>query len=171
MELIKPREEYLLSYYKALQITYENTLHKYIIHDPKEYDIWKDTIFTDYENSEKGINLPKGFIPSVTYWLVDNGEYIGTVNIRLSLTDALRYFGGNVGFIVREDMRGRGYGKAISKMGIEKAREILKCPVLVTCFKDNFAATKNVEKCGIISKTEEVITEAGKTGLAVKYWM
>lgn len=171
MEFIKPCKQYLDSYYKAMQETYAETLHKYIIHNPEEYENWKDTIFTDYENNEKGINLPKGFIPSATFWLVDNGEYIGTANIRLGLTDALKYFGGNVGFIVKKSARGRGYGEIIAKLSIEKARELLGCPVLVTCFKDNLAATKNVEKCGVISKSEEVITEAGKTGMAVKYWL
>ncbi len=171
MELVSPSEKYLNSYYSAMQETYAETLHKYIIHDPNEYNAWKNTIFTDYENSAKGINLPKGFIPSVTFWLVEGDEYIGTVNIRLGLTDALRYFGGNVGFIIKKSARGKGYGEAIARLAIDKARELLKTPVLVTCFKDNVAATKNVEKCGVISKSEEIITEAGKTGMAVKYWM
>lgn len=47
-------------------------------------------------NNEKGINLPTGWVPDSTYWLInEENRILGVVNIRHELTDFLLTRGGH----------------------------------------------------------------------------
>ena len=41
----------------------------------------------------KGINLPEGWVPGSTYWLVRDGRVLGVSNLRHELTEFLRHEG------------------------------------------------------------------------------
>ena len=147
MELIKPCEEYLDSYYKGCTETWGHVHDSYILHNPKEYDEWKTHIFKDYENQELGINLPDGFVPNATFWLVkrDTGKYLGTVNIRLKLTDKLVEYGGNLGVVLTMSERGKNLGAEITKLAVEKMKEMNISPIVITCEESNTPSWKILE--------------------------
>lgn len=140
MLLLKPSEEYLESYYQGCLETWGHAYDDYIIHDPREYPIWKNEIFRRYVELEKGIGLPEGFVPSVTYWAVVGGEYAGTVNIRPKLNDGLREFGGHVGFIIRKSMRGKGYCRKIIKLALQECRKLVSEDIILCCDTSNVRA-------------------------------
>lgn len=58
-------------------------------------------------------NTLKSGKESVTFFAIDNisGEMVGNVNVRLSGKQAEEY--GNIGYMVRPDLRGRGIGKTL----------------------------------------------------------
>lgn len=86
--------------------------------------------------------------PFYTYWLIDNGSYVGSANLRLTLTEAQRKCGGNIAYEIRPEMRLRGYGTVIlSKMLEEAAKKGLENAVL-TCEADNISAVNTIENCG-----------------------
>lgn len=109
IEVIKPCKEYLESYYEACVETKGHLEDNYIMHDPDKYDEWKNSIFEEYDNEEHGIDLPKGFLPSTTRWIVEDGKYIGTINVRKKANDVLMNWGGTFGYAIRLSAREHGY--------------------------------------------------------------
>jgi predicted acetyltransferase len=78
-------------------------------------------------DSENGENLPEGWVPDSTYWLVtEDQQIVGAVNIRHTLTDKLLNSGGHIGYGIRPSERRKGYGEAagIGFGESEKSRNI-----------------------------------------------
>ena len=74
--------------------------------------------FDAYVEIEKshalGENLPAGYVPETTYWLVDASESIGRVSIRHRLTAHLREIGGLIGYDIRPSKRNVAMGPNFS---------------------------------------------------------
>ena len=145
MEIIKPEEKYLQSYYEACLETWGHVHDNYIIHNPKEFDDWKNHIFQDYKNYAIGKNLPDGFVPSETYWIIENEEYIGTINVRLRLNEHLAKYGGHAGILIRLSKRKMGFGTKGIGFAIKRAKELNINPLLLTCEDSNNASKKLLE--------------------------
>ncbi len=123
--------------------------------------------FTDYR---QGLNLPDGWVPDSTYWLVDNNKTIlGRVSIRHRLTEKLTHRGGHIGYYIRPSARCRGYGMLICKLGLEKARGLGIRRVLITCDKNNIGSNKIIQKNGGILENE-VWDEEDKE-MVCRYWI
>lgn len=144
--LIRPEKRYLLSYLEGCKESFSSIHDRYIIHDPGRFEIWKDTIFIQYQKSEAGIDLPPGFVPSITFWLVNDNDFIGCVNLRLRLTPELTEYGGHLGCFIRAGMRHRGYGTLAFKLALKEARRHRISPVLLTCTGSNVASYRQLEK-------------------------
>ena len=108
--------------------------------------------FDAYVEKEKshalGKNLPEGYVPETTYWLVDGGEFIGRVSIRHRFTEHLRQIGGLIGYDIRPSKRKQGYGAKILALALPRAKEIGLHKVLVTCDATNVGSRKIIEKNG-----------------------
>ena len=63
-------------------------------------------------NEEKGIGLKEGYVPVSMLWLVDEGEFIGSVAIRHQLSDRLMKMGGNIGYSIRPSKRKMGFARS-----------------------------------------------------------
>ncbi len=116
-----------------------------------------------------GEDLPEGFVPSTTYWLMEDGEYIGHVNIRHRLTPALERLGAHIGYAIRPSWRGKGYGTQMLRMALEKARSLGVERVLITCDKDNIASRKVIEKNGGVFRDE--IEVEGRSTPTLRFWI
>ena len=147
-KLVTPDEEYLQSYLEVCRDFKAQGITLYSLHDPEKFGEWRHTIFQKFENQRLGINLPNGFVPASTFWSVENGELIGIGNIRHRLTENLERFGGHIGYMIRRDKWGQGYGTAQLALLLEKAAKLgLEC-VLITCDEDNIASARVMEKNG-----------------------
>lgn len=123
-----------------------------------------------FAHYRKGLNLPSGYVPDSTYWLMDdNGTILGRVSIRHKLTEKLMQRGGHIGYYIRPSARRKGYGTLICKLGLEKARELGIKRVLITCAKDNIASNRIIEKNGGILENE-VWDEQDKE-MVRRYWI
>ena len=172
MEIITPCKEYLNSYYEGCLETWGHVFDDYIIHDPKKFDEWKDTIFQDYYNNENGINLPTGFLPSITKWIIDDGKYIGTLNIRPQLNDALRTFGGSLGIFIRLSERKKGYAKKALEMTCQEMVKMNISPILLTCATSNTNILKTMKHISGIEKEEiDTVIYKDKPTEIVRFWM
>lgn len=172
MEFIEPTEKYIESYYKGCVEMWNHIHDNYMIHNPKDYDIWKNTIIQDFNNYKQGINLPKGFVPSVTYWLISNNEYIGTVNIRLKLNDKLAHYGGHIGVAIRPSKQKGIYGLKTVLWAYNKAKELGISPILATCYKSNKASLRLLKsRFSPYYKTEEdILVVDGVLHEIVRFW-
>ena len=96
-------------------------------------------------------------VPSTTFWLYVDGVPVGFGNLRHFLTEALSKAGGNIGYGIAPQFRGKGYGNILLKLLLQKARKIGLEKVLVTIHLDNIPSQKvALANGGVISeKTEE----------------
>ncbi len=160
LRLVKPCEEYLYSYLEAcreFRALHNRTLA--FVHDPDAFDDWKHTIFSKYADAERGIGLREGWVPSTTFWSVDESGYVGTGSIRHRLTAALEVFGGHIGYSIRPGRWNQGYGTAQLRLLLREARKLGIDPALITCDLNNPASARVMLKNGgtLIDTTERVI--------------
>lgn len=96
-------------------------------------------------------------VPSTTFWLYVDGVPVGFGNLRHFLTEALSKAGGNIGYGIAPQFRGKGYGNILLKLLLQEARKIGLEKVLVTIHLDNIPSQKvALANGGVISeKTEE----------------
>lgn len=146
IKLVKPCEKYLESYLEACREFKETNITGVHYHDSDKFEEWKDTIFQRYDDNANGINLPEGYVPMTTYWLVDSKNYIGSGRIRHCLSESLKKYGGHIGYFIRKKYWGKGYGTLQLKLLLEKAKELGIEKVLVTCDVDNIASSRVMEK-------------------------
>jgi predicted acetyltransferase len=111
----------------------------------------------------RGIGLPRGFVPHSTFWLIENdSDVVGVVNIRHSLTPALRKEGGNIGYGIRPCARSRGLGKLILARSLDEAKRLGSSEVLLTCAKDNIASAQVILANGGVLESEEYLEQRGE---------
>ncbi len=129
--------------------------------DYRHYDSYKDEI--------ESLEHRNGLVPDVTYFCYDDElqEFIGAVNIRLTLSNYLYNYGGHVGDGLAPKHRGKGLGYELVRLAIEKCKEHgIKRPLFV-CDKKNVASAKTIERNGGIFENE--IELDGK--VMQRYWV
>ncbi|MEH6850138.1 GNAT family N-acetyltransferase, partial [Bacillus pseudomycoides] len=82
VSLVKPtlelQNEYI-SFYQEWKDSCENMVPWVISKDPSDFHKMVQFLI----DSEKGVNLPKGWVPDSTYWLITEQKIVvGAVNIR-----------------------------------------------------------------------------------------
>jgi predicted acetyltransferase len=106
---------------------------------------------------------PSGWVPYTLKWIVQDGEYLGRISLRHSLTPQLLTWGGHIGYGVRPAARGRGVATAALAQTLPIAARMGIDPVLVTCDVDNEASRRTIERnSGVYEDTRE-----GK----LRYWV
>lgn len=170
-KLIRPSIEYKDDYLKALREYHAEGRYTY-------QDI--DRLNADFESFINELKAEKGYphqpyqdwvdpVSETIVWLVKDGTYIGTVDIRHRLNWHLEKWGGHVHFNIRPSLRGKGYGIKILKkampiinyLGIDKA--------LITIDPKDKAAIRIVESCG--AEFEDETTATDRFPAMRRYWL
>lgn len=144
MQLIKPTKKYEKSWHEAMA--------EFRAEGRKGFWNWEkeplnlDEYIKLTRDNEKGESLPKDWVPATTYWLIDNGQFVGHTNIRHRLNDYLAKIGGNIGYYIPPSARNKGYGTKILELALIKAKKLGLQKVLVTCDESNIASKKIIEK-------------------------
>ena len=128
---------------------------------------WPQTVQL-FEDWERGLNLPVGYVPACT-WAADvDGELVGRTSIRLALTDFLATRGGHIGYAVRPEYRRRGYATEILRQSITAAHARGINRILITCDDSNVASATVIEHCG---GELETIVDDPIEGRYRRYWI
>lgn len=174
MELVEPSVKYKVSYIEAVKEFQAD--HSFPLMERRydklslpELDSTFETYVEKIRAEARGENLPEGWVPATTYWLVDGDEFIGRVNIRHQLTPHLEQIGGHIGYDIRPSKWGKGYGSSILKLVLPKAKELGLDRVLLTCDATNTGSRKIIEKNGGVfeSRVPNPQTDVDK----LRYWI
>jgi predicted acetyltransferase len=123
---------------------------------------------------ERGQNLPEGWVPMSTRWLIDEsngvpGRLVGEARIRHGLSPSLEIEGGHVGYFIHPNFRGRGYGKAILRLALRELAALGIARVLVTCNADNQRSRRVIEGAGGLFDRYTVSPKSGKQ--VMRFWI
>lgn len=107
------------------------------------YEDYIETILPTLISYEHPVNMPNWFVPETYYYLWDQDCLIGEFRIRHYLTETLREGAGYIGYSIKKDKRGKGYGTEGLKLTIDKAKSIiLEEEIYLRVNKDNIASQK-----------------------------
>ena len=113
------------------------------------YDEYVEKVLPTLISYEHPVGMPDWFVPESFYYLWDGDRLVGEFRIRHYLTEALRDGAGHIGYSIRKDARGRGYGTAGLKLTLELAKEIVaEDEIYLRVNKDNIASQKVMLKNG-----------------------
>lgn len=130
----KSFENYVLSYKEANDeyyfIKYKKALENF------------DEYLRELHNHSKGIDVPRDWVATSTFWLIDNDEVVGVLRVRHQEIECA----GHIGYDISPCYRNKGYGTEILKLALEKAVEIGIKEAIVTCSMENTASRKIIEK-------------------------
>lgn len=165
MQLVKPTKKYEKSWHEALAEFREEGRKGFWNWEKEPHDLNEYIKLT--RDNEEGESLPKDWVPATTYWLIDEGKFVGHTNIRHELNDYLAKIGGNIGYYIRPSARNKGYGTKILELALLKAKKLGLQKVLVTCDESNIASKKIIEKNK--GQFQDKVASEGEPKL--RYWI
>ncbi len=113
------------------------------------YDEYINKVLPELFSYEHPVGMPDWFVPEVYYYLWDDDCLVGEFRIRHHLTEALKKGSGNIGYSIRKDKRGKGYGTAGLELTIQVAKNIVpEEEIYLRVNKDNIASQKVMLKNG-----------------------
>lgn len=113
--------------------------------------------------------INSNYSSQITFGVFDDEKLVGGFVLRHTLKGALINHGGNIGYLVRPSERKKGYGKALLKLALEKAKDIGLKKVLITCRNDNIGSIKVIESNYGIYENDYYDENSGKTYR--RYWI
>lgn len=109
------------------------------------FDEYQATVLPELLMHENPINMPEWFVPETFYYLWDDDTLVGEYRIRHYLTDALKTGAGHIGYSIKKDFRGRGYGTKGLALALELARKIVpEDEIYLRVLKDNIPSFKAI---------------------------
>src|SRR5687767_14152552 len=117
-----------------------------------EWDISPDAFAARFDDMLREIaaakdpsTAPPGVLPYEDFWLMEGDIWIGLLTLRSEINEQFLHSGGHIGYVIRPTKRGQGYGTALLRLGLDKARERGLSRVLITCDETNTASRKIIE--------------------------
>jgi len=151
LQLVLPDKKYEASYRDYV----------YELGDEERYPFPLDFEHADFqkllsrlEEFRTGKNIPEGFVPSTTYWLVRGSDLVGVSSLRHYLNDRIRHVGGHIGLGIRPSLRGQGLGKTLLQLTISEARRRGIDVVHIHCHKHNQPSARMIIGVGGVIDSE-----------------
>lgn len=97
-----------------------------------------------------------GLVPDSTFFALDveRDIFVGAVNIRHRLNEALLKNGGHIGDGIRPSERRKGYATEMIRLALDECRKLGIKRVLMVCNKDNIGSAKSIINNGGILENE-----------------
>ncbi|UOQ86625.1 GNAT family N-acetyltransferase [Gracilibacillus salinarum] len=146
LQLVKPDKNWY-SAYQSFYFEWDESKEKMIPWVIAQFPDDIDKLLAFYDDHHSG-NIPQNWVPDTTYWLVDEANVIGVVNIRHYLNDFLLESGGHIGYGIRPSERRKGYATIMLQLALKKAKELGIKETLVTCDAENVASKKVILRNG-----------------------
>ncbi|WP_251067033.1 GNAT family N-acetyltransferase [Streptomyces sp. ISL-36] len=119
------------------------------------------------EQSDRTRPLAEGWVHATHWWIVEDGQYVGAIDLRHELNDFLLRAGGHIGYSIRPSARRRGLATWALGAVLPEARALGLDRLLVTCDDDNIASARTIERNGgVLEDVRET-----EIGLKRRYWI
>ncbi|QTD41476.1 GNAT family N-acetyltransferase [Sporosarcina sp. Te-1] len=128
--------------------------------------------FKDYVQqcllAEKGLGIPKDWLPYSTYWLIENKRILGASILRHGLNKCLSNSEGHISLGIRPSDRGSGYGAVFLSLALAELKKLGVGKALVVCEEGNIPSEKTILRVGGIRDIDYI--ERDGTVLQ-RYWI
>ena len=129
----------------------------------------------DYKNFDyylENLELTKetdGLVPDSTFFGLDTDRniFVGAVNIRHYLNEALLLDGGHIGDGVRPSERRKGFATEMIRLALEECKKLGISKVLMVCDKDNIGSAKSILNNNGILENEILVDGV----IEQRYWI
>lgn len=94
-------------------------------------------------DASDGIGLPEGYVPETFYFLWDDDNIIGQFRLRHYLCESLRTGAGHIGYFIKNEYRGKGFGSEGLRLLLQIAKDIIpEDEIYLRVNRDNPASLK-----------------------------
>lgn len=125
---------------------------------------FSDWVSRMHRNAQEG---DETFGKSLMLLCMEKNRLIGLLSNRYDLPKELTKKIGDIGYGVCPSERRKGYATNMLRHALGVCRDMGKREVVVGCYKDNFASTKTILKCGGVFLNET----AHENGKASRYYV
>lgn len=125
---------------------------------PSEYGFHNDVNGMSFDDFKRwlelqhawslGERLPDGYVKQWTYWLIVDEKPVGYGKLRERTTETSKAVGGNIGYAIDPDVRGKGYGNKLFELLLNEAVKNHIEKVISTIEKYNYRSKKVHERFG-----------------------
>lgn len=113
------------------------------------FEEYKTRVLPELMMHEHPVGMPDWFVPETYYYLWDGEVLVGEFRIRHHLTEALKNGGGHIGYSIKKEYRGRGYGTKGLALVLDIARGIVpEDEIYLRVLKSNVPSFKAISKNG-----------------------
>ena len=113
------------------------------------FDEYRDFVLPELTMHETPLHMPDWFVPETYYYLWDDDVLIGEYRIRHYLTDVLKNGAGHIGYSIKKEFRGQGYGTRGLALALDIARRIVpEEEIYLRVLKDNIPSFKAIMSNG-----------------------
>jgi RimJ/RimL family protein N-acetyltransferase len=133
-------------YYAVKEIAYYNSL-PCVFDDFIEVPELSDNVIRLVCTAKTPANPEKKWVPAYSFAVCKGGEQVGEINLRIGYVDRL-YYGGQIGYSIKEKYRGNGYAGRACQLLRPVARAHGMEKLLITNDHANAASMRVCEKLG-----------------------
>ena len=110
-----------------------------------------------------------GKVPDTTLFCLDEDRniFVGAVNIRHYLNEAMLLNGGHIGDGIRPSERRKGYATKMIGLALEECKKLGLDKVLMVCDKNNVGSAKSIMNNGGVLENEVVVNGVTEQ----RYWI
>lgn len=120
------------------------------------FEEYKSTVLPELMMHENPVNMPDWFVPETYYYLWDEQILVGEFRIRHRLTEVLKTGAGHIGYSIKKEYRGKGYGTKGLSMVLDLAREIVpEDEIYLRVLKSNIPSFKAISHNGAYIAAED----------------
>lgn len=160
--LAKPSVKYKESFLDFVSDVKDTGYESYSLYTKAEENF--DEFLMQLKDSQEGNNLPDGYVPCSSFWLIDEkDEVVGVIRIRHIVNSDFLQMIGHIGYEIKSTHRKMGYGTNLLEFGLIEAKKIGLDVVLITCDNDNLASLRIIDKFNGEYKTSFIDPDTGKT--------
>ena len=170
IELVRLTNEYKEQLFEMLEEWKKDIIANHT--DMSPWKIWAN-YFHDFDyyihNLDTKEESPNGWVPDTTLFCLDKDRniFVGAVNIRHYLNDALLKTGGHIRDGIRPSERRKGYATAMIALALDECKKLGINKVLMCCNKENIASAKSIINNG--GTLENEVEEEGH--IVQRYWI
>lgn len=120
------------------------------------FEEYETTVLPELMMHENPVGMPEWFVPETYYYLWDKQVLVGEYRIRHYLTEALKVGAGHIGYSIKKEYRGKGYGTKGLAMVLDIAREIVpEDEIYLRVLKSNISSFKAINSNGAYIADED----------------